>query len=288
MLRITRGLSLKQAIGVRQAWDRSVVNFRGYATHTKDSSGLNAPIQNRKPRKDEGPRIRYLLYVFFFSSGLLVLATNLVNKKKVPQTTFTEREYQEYERESGIKRRNKLISGASSDKYHFYAVPYVETDESLNKVISKLPKNKEVKVIDPDYLIQRETEDSDARYSILLNDLKQTRKPIPRGLVTALIKQELELFLNTSKGIYDTNIVLKNYPQSTYEASKFENDISDIRRVIVLKDDIEKDFPTKKRDEDVRLINNVVGYYDTVGKNYELTGKCGDWDEKMIEVEEWQ
>lgn len=288
MLRITRGLSLRQAIGVKQSWTHPVVNFRGYATQPQGNSKINAPIQNRRPRKDEGPRIRYLLYVFFFSTGLLVLATRLVDKKKTPQTTFSEREYQEYERESGIKRRNKLISGASSDKYHFYAVPYVESEESLNKVISKLPKNKEVKVIDPDYLVRRETEDPDAKYSILLNDLKQTRKPIPRGLITALIKKELELFLSTSKGIYDTNIVLKNYPQSTYEASKFENDISDIRSVIVLKEDIEKGFPTKKRDEDVRLINNVVGYYGTVGKNYELTGKCADWDDKVIEVEEWQ
>lgn len=284
MLRLTRalgGIGLRQPTRLGQTWARPMLQLKNY------SSNKNAPLQNRRPRKDEAPRVRYLLYVFLFSTGLLVLATRLVDKKKAPQTTFTEREYQEYERESGIKRRSKLISGLNTDKYHFYAVPYVDSDATLDKIASKLPKDKEVKIIDPALLVKQETKDPDRKYSILLNDLKYSGKPIPRGLITALIKQEVEFFLNTSKGTHDTNILLKNYPQSTYEATKFENDISDLTSVIVLKDDIEKELPAKKLSEDIRLINNVVGYYDTVGRNYELAGKSSEWDDKAIKVDAW-
>ena len=68
-----------------------------------------------------------MLVASWWQSTLLLI----VLIRKPPQQSFTEREFQLYEEETGLKRRNKLISHAMNSKYKFYVIPYVHDEEEL-------------------------------------------------------------------------------------------------------------------------------------------------------------
>lgn len=209
--------------------------------------------------------MRYFLVVVLASFGLLHFVTTQVDKK-APKVSFTEREFQQYEKETGLRRRHKLISHEQNDHYVFYAVPFAhDVTKAVQLLTEKLPAGKQVKVIEPKKLMEKEIED-EGKYSYLLQELQATKRLLPRGLITALVKQEVQLFLNTTKGQFDTNILLLNYPQSTEEAIKFENDVSDLKSCIVLDDDFQSSLSHDLSEDDVRKVNNVVGYFDTVDK----------------------
>lgn len=219
--------------------------------------------QYRSKTKGE-PRIRYLFYMFVLSSLLVYFGTGKVEKKRV-KTSFTEKELDEYEQATGIKRRSRLIAGDNVNKYKFYSIPYTKDEAIVEKLSSCMGETK-VKVIDPQELLEKEKQDETRRYCYLLQDLEKRKKPIPHGLLTALVKEEVSFYINTSQGIYDTNFILKNYPQDTQEASKFETDIANLEKVVVLKNDI-KCLPEGKTARD---IDNVLSYFETVDKSEAL------------------
>lgn len=197
----------------------------------------------------------------FVSFGALHFVTGKVTSK-VPKTSFSEREFQQYEQETGLKRRHKLISHEQNDQYTFYALPYTQ---DVQKAVAslQLPEHKQVKIIDPKELVEKEIED-EKKYSFLLQELQALGREMPRGLLTALVKEEVLLFMNTTRGQHDTSIVLANYPQSTEEAIKFENDVSDLRYCVISENEISVEKGLAE--DDVRKIKNVVGYFDTVNK----------------------
>ncbi|CUM48758.1 Altered inheritance of mitochondria protein 36, mitochondrial [Debaryomyces fabryi] len=262
---------------------RGMRNARIPITHLKPSPFMPLRAQFYSTNaKNEPPKLRFLFYMFIFASGVLYVAGNRLDKKKT-KNSFTEKEFEEYEITSGLKRRSKLISTKDAEKYKFYVVPYVHQNEFITKIAEKLG-DKEVRVIDPEELIKREREDESRHYSYLLQDLKQEGKQLPKGLVTALIKDDIKFYLNTRKGTFDTNFVIKNYPQTTDEAIKFENDISDIQKCIVLHYDMLNELKKNKGDEKARLINNVVGYFETVNKASVITAKHDELDDKLQEI----
>lgn len=196
------------------------------------------------------------------SFGCMHLVTTQMTKKAPPKTSFSEREFQQYEQETGLKRRSKLVSHEKNDLYTFYMVPYAANVAQLaQRVHSVLPEHKQVKVIDPAALVAKELEDR-GRYSYLLEEVRATGQAMPRGLVTALVKQEVELFMNTTRGQHATNVILANYPQTTEEAIKFENEVSDVEACLVL----DNGDLGALGDDQVRKVNNVIGYFDIVDK----------------------
>lgn len=206
------------------------------------------------------------------SFAFLHFVTTQVDKKKLPQTSFTEREFQQYEKETGLKRRHKLISHEKNDQYSFYVVPYCNNVETAKEELTaKLPKDTQIKVVDIRDLLEKEVEE-EKKYSYLLQELQALGRPIPRGLLTALVKEEIELFTNTTKGQFDTNIVILNYPRSTDEAIKFENDVSDVHKCIKLEDDL-KWAQNDLLDDELRKVKNVFGYFETVEKVANVTSK---------------
>lgn len=220
--------------------------------------------------KKKSHRIRSLFFMLAASWGLLLFVTSRVNRK-APKTTFTHREYEAYEMESGLKRRLKLITREQREKYKFYAVPYCsdvrKCQEALEKALgSDLPQ----KIINPTDLITKELEE-EGKYSYLLEQIKSTSRQLPPGLLTALVKQEVQLFTNTSNAQFDTNIFLMNYPQTTEEAIKFENDIADFEACLVTPEDFDKNL-VKADDEIQRTIKNVYGYFEILDK-FKKTGK---------------
>lgn len=232
---------------------RTTLNSRSYATSSR-------------PTKKE-PKVRYLFYMFVLSSFTVFIAGQVVNKKK-PKTSFgSEQELDEYEQATGLKRRSRLINDANGEKYKFYAIPYYEDESIVNKVKLALGEGAKIKEIDVDDLITRELNDDTRKYCFLLQDLNKRKKPYPNGLITALIRNEVHFYINTSQGIYDTNFILKNYPRNTQEASKFETDVALLEKIIVTKNDINETLPAKLSDDQVRKITNVVSYFETVGKS---------------------
>ncbi|GBL48150.1 Altered inheritance of mitochondria protein 36, mitochondrial [Candidozyma auris] len=213
---------------------------------------------------DQGPKLRYLFVVVLASYGLLHLVTQRMDKKKAPQTSFSEREFQEYEKRTGLRRRVKLIPPEKRDQYHFYAVPFTSSKSTLVESLDKLgQQGREIKVIDTEELMDKEVE-QEGKYSFLIEDIRSSGRSVPKGLLTALVKNEVHLYMNTTKGQYDTDIVLVNYPQTTDEAIKFENDISDIHACLV--PDNEDVLQNSLDHEKLRNVNNVVGYFDMVHK----------------------
>lgn len=255
--------------------------------------GLNQviPVRNSSskgtPKKDV-PRIRYLFYMTVLSWGFLYLATGQINKPK-PKTSFeSEREFKEYEESTGLRRRNKLINFEKNSHYKFYAVPFVKSDEEIESIAEKLQHydpEKQVKVIDPKQLIEIEKTDESKKYCFLLQDLDASHRSYPKGLITALIKEEIQLFLNTRSGTFDTNIILKNYPQTTEDAIKFENDVSDIQKCLVFNygDDLVSESSATISPQDKRAIDNVVGYFETVGRVKHLNWKKDQSQDKLRE-----
>ena len=99
--------------------------------------------------------------------------------KKPPATSFTEREFQLYE-ETGLKRRNKLISHTMNSKYKFYVIPYVHDEEELKKWLicyNFKDENATVKIIDPAQLIEEQKKDKGMKYHYLLEDLDEQGRP---------------------------------------------------------------------------------------------------------------
>lgn len=219
----------------------------------------------KKVRPENAPRIRYLIMMVAVSFGCLHFVSTKVQKAP-PKTSFSEREFKQYEQETGLKRRHKLVSFEKNEQYTFYALPYTHSvDGAVAKLTAKLPEHKQVKVIDPKELIEKEIEE-DKRYSYLLQELKAQGREMPKGLITALVKEEVQLFMNTTRGQHDTNVILVNYPQTTEEAIKFENDVSDVHSCIVFDDEFANNIQQDLSEERIRKINNVVGYFDTVNK----------------------
>ncbi|EMG50627.1 AIM36 Altered inheritance of mitochondria protein 36 [Candida maltosa Xu316] len=243
----------------------------------------NYSIANVKKKKE--PVMRYLIYMVVISWVAMYFAAGKVDKKKPNIQNLTEREFQQYEEETGLRRRNKLINHEMNSKYKFYVIPYVHDNDLLDKVIGLLKhEGKNVKVIDPVELIQQQKEDEGMKYHYLLEDLDEQRKPYPPGLITAIIKQAVHQFLNTREGTFDTNIIIKNYPQTTNEAIKFENDVSDIQKCLVLHYDMLNELPKHKTDEEQRAIKNVDGYFDSVGKSKTLVEKFDPMDAEFEEI----
>ncbi|CUM66234.1 uncharacterized protein PRCAT00003894001 [Priceomyces carsonii] len=246
------------------------------------SKSIIRPFSSKRASREDAPRIRYLFYMFLFSSGLLYVVGRKIEKKQ-PRMSFSEKEFQEYEEETGLKRRLKLISNENSEKYKFYVIPYVHLESTVDQIAAKLKSN-EIKIIDPAKLIEREKNDDSRKYSFLIQDLVSNKKPFPKGLMTALIKEDLYDFINSTKGIYNTNIIIKNYPQTTEDAIKFENDISDVQKCIELHYDILNELPKEKSPRDVRSINNVIGYFQTVDKVKRIAKEHDEMDDKLKEI----
>lgn len=232
------------------------------------------------------PRIRYIAYIVAISWVAIWFVSGQVDKKKTKQY-MSEREFQEYEQSTGIKRRHKLIGPDLNSKYKFYVLPYIHSEDQLQKIESSLKKadpSRKIVVLDPSELVAQEKADEGKRYSALINELDASHKPYPSGLITAILKHHLSFLMNTREGTFDTNYIIKNYPQTTSEAIKFENDVSDIAKCLVLNYDMENELPKHKNDEEVRSIKNVEGYFDSVGKTKTLTSKYDEMDAKFEEI----
>lgn len=228
-----------------------LINSRSYIRRT--------PMSNKPTH-----RIKYLALMFAASWLLLLFVTSQVDKK-APKTSFSNREYEAYEKESGLRRRKKLITPEQKERFKFYAVPFSTDGKKSEKAFAKaLNPDIAQKVIEPSALIAKELEE-EGKYSYLLEDLKASGRLMPAGLLTALVKQEIQLFTNTTKGQFDTNIILLNYPQTTEEAIKFENDVADFDACVVTTDDYEKNL-SKTDDTSRRNLNNVYGYFDVLNK----------------------
>ena len=107
------------------------------------------------------PRIRYIAYIVAISWVAIWFVSGQVDKKK-PKQYMSEREFEEYEQSTGIKRRHKLIGPDLNSKYKFYVLPYIHSEDQLEKVESSLKKadpSKKIVVLDPSQLVAQEKAD---------------------------------------------------------------------------------------------------------------------------------
>lgn len=220
--------------------------------------------------EETGPKFRYLFYMFLFSTGVLYLVANRLEKKK-PKTSFTEKEFEEHEINKGLKRRQKLVPSTQNDMYRFYVVPYTEPILNMTK-INEDSNSRTVKVIDSQWLISEEVKDDSRKYHYLLQDLLEKQLPFPRGLITALFKEEIRNYLNTRNGLFDTDFILTNFPQTIEEAIKFENEVSEIKKCFVDQGRLDK-LESQGESSKSRSLDNVFGYFNIVKKTSRIDTK---------------
>lgn len=257
--------------------------LRNSLPKTVPSLSRSAVRHYARPSKKNQPRFRYLVYTFLFSSAALVFVTLQVDRKPPPKTSFSEKEFQEYEETTKLRRRHQIITEELSQKIKFLVLPFIKS-ELVEDFATKFNKSETVvKVIDPEKLIANEKADNSRKFLYLLQELSATGKPLPVGLLTALIKEEVQAYLAENPNPSPTNFFITNYPQTTDEAIKFENDIGDIRSCLVLHYDMLNELPERGAEFE-RRINNVVGYFDTVGKNKTITTKFDAMDRKLEEI----
>ncbi|CAH6721072.1 altered inheritance of mitochondria protein 36, mitochondrial [[Candida] jaroonii] len=200
--------------------------------------------RSTNPRKNE-IKIRYLFYMFVLSSITVFFAGRQIDKKRVKNSFNSKEEMEAYEVETGIRRRSRLIN---NDKFKFISLPIMT--EALKDKVIKENSTSNVQIVNPETLIEEEMKDTSKTYCFLLQDLKAQNKPLPKGLVTAVVKNHIISY----KSDEDTLFILENYPLNTDDASKFENDVALINKVVVNKGDYERE------------VGNVIQYFDTVGK----------------------
>lgn len=211
------------------------------------SNGLglqSVRYRSTNPRKNE-IKIRYLFYMFVLSSITVFFAGRKIEKKRAKNSFNSEAEMEAYEVETGIRRRNRLVN---NDKYKFVSLPIMT--ETLKEKVIKDNNASNVQIINPEQLIEEEMKDTSKTYCYLLQDLKAQNKPLPKGLLTAVVKNHITSY----KADEETLFILENYPLNTDDASKFENDVALINKVVVNKGDYERE------------VGNVIQYFDTVGK----------------------
>ncbi|KAG7665336.1 AIM36 [[Candida] subhashii] len=270
-LSISRGLAIPRIGTTTSVFSPTKIISRNYAVYL--------PIKRKRQA-----RLRYIFYMVLVSFGAMYYVSHSVDKRNVKKS-FSEGEFKQYEQETGLRRRHKLISHDLNEKYQFYVVPYVHDNQAIDKIVKRVEElGRKVRVIDPAELIKTEKEDERNKYCYLLQDLDDGHKEYPAGLITALIKQYISFFMNTRDGTFDTTFIIKNYPQHTAEAIKFENDVCDINQCIVLNDDIENQLPQEKDDETVRAIKNVDGYFGSVGKTKTLVNKSNKLESELKKV----
>lgn len=234
--------------------------------NVKGIQSLNRGYASIPPRTRQTlPKMRYFALMFAILSVALYFAGNSVTRKQ-PKTTFSdEREFNEYEASSGLRRRHKLIPSEKNDQYAFFAVPLC-SDADAAKVISAIKEqdpSKLICVLNPQDLVDQEAADPERRYAGVLAEIKSQNKPMPPGLELAILKQHVKFLLNTRQGTFDTAFILKNFPQTIDEAIKFENDVLTISLCVIIKGE-------DMLEELQRAIDNVGGYFEIVGKTLEL------------------
>lgn len=218
-----------------------------------------------RKKDDSTKRIKYLFYTFIFSSAVLYFVTKKISPKTFKHSFKDEKELQMYN--LGIRRRNKLITSNKNEFISFFVFPYISNNDQFESFISKLKldnNSKNFQCIDPNDLILNEKKDSTRKFSTYLNGLEKKKKPIPNGLITTLVKNEIAEILKSQKIPVSTIFLIKNFPQTIDEVINFENDISDIQKCYILDSDYKQNFENEK----FRNVKKVSEYLNLFGKTY--------------------
>ncbi|ANZ73454.1 BA75_01148T0 [Komagataella pastoris] len=234
------------------------------------------PIATRKYSKppsssfnnDGGPKVRHFLFVGIVGTILFVMVVNKINEQD-PKTslakkknTYSEEEWESYV--AGLKRKKQRFDFSSNKE--FYAIPFANKSpkqiENLKREVSNSSSQENVGVVDINELIAKQIDNPASAYGLLLKTTLVENDPnsqsctysfnwnLAKGIFSKLVCDELVRMTNESPQL--DRFLLLNFPNSLPEAIKFEQDVANITKLIVFKEEQKDDV--------------VVKYFDTVDK----------------------
>ncbi|ODQ79628.1 hypothetical protein BABINDRAFT_162008 [Babjeviella inositovora NRRL Y-12698] len=235
----------------------------------------NVPVPKKLGR---GAPIKTIVLVTVISFALLDLTTRLMDKKSDNKKSFTEKEYEEAIK-AGLKRKTRMFKTKELPGGVFLCPPppaSVTSAATFDARVDALQKQLGARVIDLEALIAEQRADADSRYGLLLDNLaaQGDSAVYPPGLFPALIGMEFksirrqliaEAGEEATEISYPTPIIVKNFPRTVENATKFEEDIAFASKLVVFgKVDTENEKFIE--DQQLREYSQLAGYFEIVDK----------------------
>ncbi|QHS75427.1 Aim36p [Saccharomyces paradoxus] len=211
------------------------------------SSTSGSTKTSNKPAKIDAPGFKKIFLVAIIGTLIFVKTVQSLDKNK-PKTTLSEEEFENVVK--GLKRRVAIFPQGKVDIKFSLSPSIEETRKILQK--SQGDDISELRFVDPAKVIDYYRTSKDDRYEALLNDYYKKYGPdtyiynLPTGMLVMLLGRYFkENFKSGDK------LVVVNFPHSISDATKFENEVSIVSKILV---------PRKLSGSD------ICKYYETVGK----------------------
>ncbi|EJS44255.1 fmp39p [Saccharomyces arboricola H-6] len=217
-----------------------LLKARYLSTNNSNSEPHRAP-------KIDAPGFKKIFLVAIFGTLIFVKTVQSLDKNK-PKTSLSEEEFENVVK--GLKRRVAIFPHGEID-VTFSLLPTVdETRKILRR--SQSNKTSEAQFVDPVKVIDYYRTSKDDRYEALLNEYYNKYGPdtyidnLPTGMLVMLLGK----YLKENYKVGD-KVVVVNFPRSISDATKFENEVSIVSKILV---------PKESKD------SKICKYYETVEK----------------------
>lgn len=226
--------------GICRSMIQQRVRRSEYSTRRKNPSGRES---------DKTTTFPYFIGIGLLSYVILTYAVTKVDKKPL-RKNMSEEEFTSLELQDGLKRKVRLLNNSNISVYLFSGRD--DKIQSLDNLI----------VLDVDELKKQQIEENGSSYGPILKQYASENKEIPAGIISSIINQRLKLILESlkmKKIDSHIDILIMDFPQTIYEAIKFEEKVGIVDKLLVLNsDDGNK--------------NELIGYYDIVNKVSKVKG----------------
>ncbi|KAL6948820.1 hypothetical protein ACO0QE_001293 [Hanseniaspora vineae] len=232
-------------LALQGSFARPKINIRSQRCNSTASS------TNAQGKQSSGPGIKKIALVGLIGTAIFVQAAESLEKAK-PKNSFTEAEYNTYVM-NGLRRKKLMLSPESFPPIKFLL-------NAQGAAAAKILSEDNVYVVDPVTVVEYYRSNETSKYEALLNEIFQRNgsnkdilpEKLPQGMICMLIGRYIQDH-NLAENIESkTSIIIKNFPKNLKEAIKFENDVGNVKSIIVGEND-----PAQ---------SDIVDYYDTVKK----------------------
>ncbi|CAI4035628.1 hypothetical protein SMKI_13G2780 [Saccharomyces mikatae IFO 1815] len=210
-------------------------------------SSTNSTTKPNKPAKIDAPGFKKIFLVAIIGTVIFVKTVKSLDKNK-PKTTLSEEEFENVVK--GLKRRVAIFPQGKVDIRFSLLSSINETEDVLRK--SQDDDLSKLQFVDPANVIDYYRALKNDRYEALLNEYydKYGHDTYIDKLPTGMLVMLLGRYMKDNYKAGDRLIVV-NFPHSISDATKFENEVSIVSKILV---------PRKLKGSD------ICKYYETVGK----------------------
>ncbi|KAL6944567.1 hypothetical protein ACO0RG_001304 [Hanseniaspora osmophila] len=219
--------------------------------HIRSQRCNSTASTNAQKKQSSGPGIKKIALVGLIGTAIFVQAAESLEKSK-PKNSFTEEEYNTYVM-NGLKRKKLMLNPESFPPIKFLL-------NAQGATAQKKLSDDSAYVVDPVNVVEYYRSNETSKYEALLNEIFEKNgsnkdvlpEKLPQGMICMLIGRYIQDHTLSDKIESKSSIIIKNFPKNLKEAIKFENDVGNVKSIIIGESDAAQ--------------SDIVGYYDTVKK----------------------